>query len=137
MTNELKSYGDGAMIYEFVAGGPKNYGYRVQDSNGQHVSETVKVRGFAITHENKKTVNFDSLKDMVIAFCTENEVIVKTIVENRILRNTNRSVVSKICSKDYRVVYSKRSVYPNYCTLPFGYLLVPFTVWCFFILYRK
>jgi len=41
---------------------------------------------------------------MVLALCMENKIIVKTIVENRILRITNYYVVYKMCSKDYRVV---------------------------------
>jgi len=121
MVNELKGYGDDAYIGEFVAGGPKNYGYRVNNGHGEIVAEVNKVRGIRLSVQNKATVNFDSLKELVFQFCNQGNVFVKKILEKRILRDSEHNVCSEFRSKDYRVVYTKRSLFPSYYTFPFGY----------------
>jgi len=121
MVNELKGYGEDAYIGEFVAGGPKNYGYRVNNGQGEIVAEVIKVRGIRLSVQNKETVNFDSLKDLVFQFCNEGNVFVKKILEKRILCDGEHNVYSEFRSKDYRIVYTKRSLFPAFYTLPFGY----------------
>jgi hypothetical protein len=121
MTNELTGYGSDAYIHEFVAGGPKNYGYRVQDVDGNIVAEVNKVRGIRLSFKNKQSVNFEALKKMVFAFCLSNNTMIKTILEKRISRDHERNVFTQTFKKDYRVVYDKISIFPQFCTLPFGY----------------
>jgi len=62
MTDELRGYGEGAYIQEFVAGGPKNYGYRVYSKDGVFVEEICKIRGIRLNFKNKRSVNFDTVK---------------------------------------------------------------------------
>jgi len=122
MVNELKGYGEAAYIGEFTAGGPKNYGYRVNNGAGEMVEEEViKVRGIRLSVENKESVNFESLKDLVFQFCNQGNIFVKKILEKRILRDGEHTVYSEFRSKDYRVVYTKRSLIPAFYTFPFGY----------------
>jgi len=77
MTDELRGHGEGAYIQEFVAGGPKNYGFRVHNKNGDLVEETSKIRGIRLNFKNKKTVNFDVIKSCVFEFCMQDNVHVK------------------------------------------------------------
>src|SRR5437867_6425354 len=121
MTNELSSYGPGAYIDEFVAGGPKNYSFRVKNEAGELLAEINKVRGINLNFKNKQSVNFEVLKKMVFAFCLQDNIMIKTILEKRILRDHERNVFTKTVKKDYRIVYTKRSIFPQFCTLPFGF----------------
>lgn len=123
MTDELSSYGAGAYICEFAAGGPKNYGYRITTTNeNEIIGEVNKVRGIRLSYQNKKTVSFDCLKRMIFAFCLQDRnPIVKSIIENRILRDHERNVFTMTCTKLYRIVYDKRAIFPNFCTLPYGF----------------
>lgn len=45
MTDELKGYGAGAYIDEFIGAGPKNYAYRVNTDRKITAGECLKVRG--------------------------------------------------------------------------------------------
>jgi len=51
-TDEL----DGAKIKSFVSGGPKNYGYKLD--NGQ---AKVKIKGFSLNYENSQVLNLNSM----------------------------------------------------------------------------
>jgi len=79
---------------EFVAGGPKNYGYRVQNPRGKILAEVNKVRDIRLSFENKRTVNFDSLRFLVFQFCHQGNVRVKQILEQLILRDGEHNVYS-------------------------------------------
>lgn len=65
LTDELEDYGDGAYIKEFVCGGPKNYGFRVQRSNGRTETK-VKIRGFTLNYHASSKLNFNTLKKKVL-----------------------------------------------------------------------
>jgi len=121
MTDELRGHGEGAYIQEFVAGGPKNYGFRVHNKNGELVEETSKNRGIRLNFKNKKTVNFDVIKSCVFEFCMQDNVHMKKLFESRISRNRNRYLLTETVCKSYRVVYTKRALFPIFVTLPFGY----------------
>jgi hypothetical protein len=58
--DELK---DNDFIVEFVSGGPKNYAYRT--AKGHYC---IKVKGFSLTHENRKTFTFEAMKRVVESF---------------------------------------------------------------------
>jgi hypothetical protein len=57
-TNEIK--GDN-FIEEFVSAGPKNYGYKL--INGQ---TSCKIKGFSVNFIASKSLNFQSLRDLVL-----------------------------------------------------------------------
>lgn len=58
MTNELEEYGPNAYISEFVAGGPKNYAYKVIINQENREEKTVcKVKGIRLNYVNSQIVN--------------------------------------------------------------------------------
>ena len=58
LTNELKQ---GEHIVEFVSGGQKNNAYKTNRGN-----EMCKVRGFTLHVTNSQSINFESVKRMVL-----------------------------------------------------------------------
>jgi len=122
MTCELsKPYGPGSYIVEFTAGGPKNYGYIVKSTNDGQEHTSLKVRGFSLNYGVAKDINYGALRRMVKAFVLSGGKEIVTVKEQRIRREKNRQVVTKTVKKDYRVVYDKRKLLPDFTTLPFGY----------------
>ncbi len=45
-----------------------------------------------------------------------------TIVQPRIRKNRQREVTTRLEAKNYRVVYTKRRLLPDYTTLPYGHI---------------
>lgn len=121
MTDELKDYGAGAFIEEFVSGGPKNYAYRVWSPRDSKYSYCIKVRGFSLNYSTSEIVNFAKLKSMVFQFVKNNSTVQTPVHFSRIERTKTRDVVTKLCTKNYRVVYDKRIVCNDFCTYPYGW----------------
>jgi hypothetical protein len=72
-TDELREYGPGAYISEFVSGGPKNYAFEVTVPTTHSKSYVVKAKGFTLNQRNLQVVNFNSMKQMVLQ--SENQLI--------------------------------------------------------------
>uniref|UniRef100_A0A914NWF0 Uncharacterized protein n=1 Tax=Meloidogyne incognita TaxID=6306 RepID=A0A914NWF0_MELIC len=54
-------------ILEFVAGGPKNYGYRHVDANtGMDERAELKIRSFPLSYATHQLLNFESMKELVL-----------------------------------------------------------------------
>jgi hypothetical protein len=53
-------------IIEFVSGGPKNYAYKIARPNKDGNTTICQVRGITLNYKNSLTINFDTIKDMVI-----------------------------------------------------------------------
>ena len=68
-------------IIEFVTSGPKNYAYKIARPDKDGNTTICKVRGITLNYKNSLTINFDTIKDMVI----NNRYDVKT------MRSTTRS----------------------------------------------
>ena len=117
LTNELECYGKDAYIQEFVSGGPKNYAYKVFNTNHELIDICCKVRGISLNAQNVSFVNFNTLKYMVTED-RENKIILN---ENRIARTKTHQIVTRPESKTWRVVYDKRQCQPNFFTLPWGH----------------
>jgi hypothetical protein len=103
-------------IVHFVSGGPKNYGYIVD--NG---FEVMKVKGITLNHRASNKVNFWTLKRMLTDKNAPDYVLVTE--PNKICRDpTNMQIYTCSQTKKYRVVYTKRQVMPDGIrTLPFGF----------------
>ena len=115
MADELSKFGQGSFIEEFVSGGPKNYGFKV--NNGASDSPTVcKVRGLTINYRTLSLVNFEVLKEMV----TKDEPPTVVPFPKKIARPKLGMIVTQPQKKTFRVVYSKRRRVADYDTLPFG-----------------
>ena len=74
-------------IIEFVTGGQKNYVYKIARPDKDGNTTICKVRGITLNYKNSLTINFDSIKDMVI----NNRDDVKTVRDDyKITRDHNR-----------------------------------------------
>lgn len=122
MTDELKKdYGQGAYICCIVSGGPKNYAYKVYSPLNKKYFYCIKVRGFSLTSETSKKINFECLKNLVFEFVKNETVINVPVNFTRIERTADRDVVTKNVEKNYHVVYDKRVVNGDFSTVPYGY----------------
>ena len=68
LTNQIEEdFGPGSFIIEFVAGGPKNYAYKVAvGGNLENTKVCIKVKGICINTSCHELVTFENLKAMVM-----------------------------------------------------------------------
>ena len=96
------------------------YAYRMLTKDGEQKT-CIKVRGITLNSTTSKTLNFDTLKELVLEFLETGNRSDVHVVMNRIQRQSDRTIVTKCMRKRYRVVYDKRRVLADGSTLPFGY----------------
>ena len=116
---QLKDELDGDTIKTFVSAGPKNYAY--QTAQGETVC---KIRGFTLNTRNGKLLNFDTMKRLVTSTKEQQQEIVTVVDPHKIVRQ-NGTLYTKSQKKDYRLVYDKRIIGPNYVTYPYGWIGIP------------
>ena len=108
-------------IVEFISAGPKNYAY-----NTYHGKTECKVRGFTLDVRGQAVVNFNTMKDLILAEILEPEP------EPRILPLTNPHKIQRVAqgkhvqtitqTKNYKLVFDKRVLDSNtYKSYPCGY----------------
>jgi hypothetical protein len=74
-------------IIEFVTGGPKKYAYKIARPDKDGNTTICKVRGITLNYNNSLTINFGTIKDMVI----NNRDDVKTVKDDfKITRDHKR-----------------------------------------------
>jgi hypothetical protein len=113
-----KSCAGGHYMVEFVSCGPKNYAYRL--NSGQIIC---KVRGFCLNFQASKTINFDSMKQVLIAWKNKISPPELMTVKGMILRNKYEGIIyTKYISKHYGLVYNKRVVQHDFDTVPYGFV---------------
>ncbi len=113
-------------IIEFCAGGPKNYGYKLENLETGEVTVPLRVRGFTLSYEASKELSYDSLKQMVFEFkqfAPDNRKI--GIPATQVARTRDFRVTTTQCLKKYGVCYDKRLLQKDFSTLPFGYAALP------------
>ncbi|MCP4458015.1 MAG: hypothetical protein GY816_08330, partial [Cytophagales bacterium] len=115
LTNEI----EGKRIVEFVAAGPKQYGYKYM-MDGKLYS-TIKIRGLRMDSIAKKHISFNSMVKMVKNYAATRQKDSCSVVQRKIERMGDRSIVTKIVKKTYKVAYDKRVIINNCATMPFGY----------------
>ena len=108
-------------IVEFVAAGPKNYGYRTHLGK-----QECKVRGFTLNTRGSQVINFDSMKDLILAEIEEPEPkprVIPVVNPHKIKRlATTKTIQTVEETKKYRVVTDKRVLEPKtFMTYPYGY----------------
>ncbi|KAL6417053.1 hypothetical protein ACFW04_013026 [Cataglyphis niger] len=127
MTDELESYGSGSYIEAFVSGGPKFYAYIVRTPDGR-AHESCKVKGITLNYENSQLVNFNSIRDLLLAKETENEKNdekAETSINLRfraIRRTAFHELVTRDETKVCEPVLLKRRFISSRCSLPYGHI---------------
>ncbi|XP_071477968.1 uncharacterized protein [Diadema antillarum] len=112
LTDEL----DGHHITTFCSGGPKNYAYQLE--NGE---THCKVKGITLNYKNSQLINFDTMRAMVRTFGTDDERPITVTDDYQITKDAKRKrIETKAARKDYRVVYDKRVVQPDFSLFPTG-----------------
>ena len=106
----------GHWIEELVSCGPKNYSFRV--NTGEIVC---KVRGFSLNYKSSLILNFESIKEALVAW-KRNEKKELVTVKTELVRDKYKpKVFNRVISKHYGVVYDKRKVLPDFTSIPFGF----------------
>ena len=118
MTNELDN---GDHIVEFVSGGPKNYGHRTKDGK-----VCCKVRGFTLNVRGSQQLNYNVMKDNVIAEIQDPQDTRRLTDVNNPNFFTRHPATKRIKivprKKQYGLVFDKRVVDPNtFVSYPYGY----------------
>jgi len=121
MTNELKSYGEGSFIKEFISAGPKNYSLKIYSVLTDQFQYLTKIRGFTLDSVASTKLNFKSLKRNVLDYVKENYVHETNLIFNQIVRTNTRDVLTKLVQKRYRILYDKRVLCRDGSTLPYGW----------------
>lgn len=132
-TNELLQHGKNSYICEFVSLGPKNYGYKVKDTNSGKKVTIVKIKGFNLDSTTTKQLNFRLMVDSVKKHVSGLPTPAINIIKPDIRKTFDRKVITKNCQKRYRIVYNKRRLISKqvitklalelYSSVPFGYKL--------------
>ena len=105
-----------------MSGGPKNYAYKVIDSETVRATTVCKARGITLNYSAKQLVNFDITKDMALVKGVETKVTVHT--EKKIKRRRKGgtiAIVTKPEDKTYRIWFFKRRRLADNSSVPFGY----------------
>ena len=111
----------GVPIMEFVGGGPKSYGYQLQTGETE-----CKVRGFTLDEQGRALLNFESMKQHILAeiYDPDDERGTIPIPVNSSFEKDKTT--KKICLtnnvKRYGLVFDKRVIKSEDCSSrPYGY----------------
>ena len=104
-------------IIEFVTGGPKNYAYKIARPDKDGNTTICKVRGITLNYKNFLTMNFDTIKDMVI----NNRDDIKTVKDDFKITRDHKRLLTVHQDKDYRLVFDKRIIMQDNSTRPYGF----------------
>jgi len=75
ITSKLKP---SQFIEEYVSSGPKNYAYKIDDSETGKREMVCKVRGITLNYNASQLVNFEVIKDMILGKTKTEQVTVHT-----------------------------------------------------------
>ncbi|MCP3667601.1 MAG: hypothetical protein GY696_34765 [Gammaproteobacteria bacterium] len=92
-------------ITRFIAGGPKNYGYSVLDTNTGKMRHVHRAKG--IPAFTRDTCNFSMLDSIVEARRVTGEALTKTISYPEFRRSSAHDIYTTTGSKAYRITASK------------------------------
>ena len=102
----------GGSITEFTASGPKSYSYKTR--SGDTVTT---IRGFTLSFDNSKRLNFSSMKRVVTEGRAERIVTQK----HGIVSDAYSRLFSKTEKKVFSSCFDKRVVTSDLSTYPFGW----------------
>jgi len=121
LADELAVYGPGSYITTFVSSGPKSYAYKVFSPSSSKTHTVCKVKGIRLNYTAQKHVNFESMLRLVNSFVKYGVSPDFTLYFPQIDRLHDRTLVTRIACKRFRVVYDKRIVRRDFHTVPYGY----------------
>ncbi|KAK3910228.1 DNA polymerase [Frankliniella fusca] len=119
LTDQVEEdYGSGSFITEFVAGGPKNYAYKVAvGGDPTNIKVCIKVRGISINKSCDDLITFDNLKANVMG----NTERLTVPIPHQIARLPGWKIVIRSTRKIWQAVNTKRRRVCVEHTVPFGY----------------
>ena len=108
-------------ITEFVSAGPKNYAYITEQEK-----QVCKIRGFTLNCRGQQILNFNTMKDLVLAEILEPEDKPRNLTlcnPHKIQRHApTKSIKTIQQDKDYKLVFDKRILdFNTYQSYPYGY----------------
>ena len=95
MTGELKSYGDGAYITNFLSCSPKFYAFRALVPSSGKTVEYCKVKGISLNSANSLKINFDSVERLIPEYFDNEESAPIDLKYNAIRRTRSHRVVTR------------------------------------------
>ncbi|KAK3918067.1 putative DNA polymerase [Frankliniella fusca] len=119
LTDQIEEdYGPGSFITEFVAGGPKNYAFKVAvGGDVKQIKVCIKVRGISINASCDQLVTFEQLKAMVMGEQKKTTVPIPRMIA----RLPTWQIVTRSGTKKWQAVNSKRRRVDAERTVPHGY----------------
>ena len=111
LTNEVGEE-QGGSIVEFASSGPKSYAYKTRSGD-----TVTKIRGFTLSFDNAKQLNFSSMKRVV----TEGGGERIETEKHGIVRDAHSRLFSRTEKKVFRSCFDKRIVTAGLNTYPFGW----------------
>lgn len=120
LTDQIQDdYGPGSICIELVAGGCKNYAYKVAKGGDMNdIAVVIKVRGISLISSNEELLTFENLKSMV-----KNDAPSITVpLPSQIARLPGWRIVTRDSSKKWQVCLNKRRRVNKDETVPFGYM---------------
>ncbi|KAK3917557.1 WD repeat-containing protein 41 [Frankliniella fusca] len=119
LTDQIEEdYGPGSFITEFVAGGPKNYAFKVAvGGDVKQIKVCIKVGGVSINASCDQLVTFEQLKAMVMG----EQKKTTDPIPRMIARLPTWKIVTRSGTKKWQAVNSKRRLVDAERTVPHGY----------------
>ena len=105
-------------IVEFVALGPKTYGYRCKDGHS-----VVKAKGVSLNHATSRLVNFESMREIVLGLQQNTDIMIK-VPQTNFIWNLEKGMRTCKTLKDLKFTRSAQKGYLNvaeFRVYPFGY----------------
>ena len=75
------------------------------------------MKGITLNYSSALTINFETIKDMVINKRKDKE----TVRDNFQIIRDNMKLLTVHQDKDYRIVFDKRVIMEDFSTRPYGY----------------
>ena len=94
MTDELKAYGAGTFITDFLSGEPKFYAFRAFVPSTAETVECCKVKRISLNSTNSHKINFDSVKRLIVAYFETNTTPI-VLNCNAIRRTRTHEVITR------------------------------------------
>ena len=119
LTDEIKN--PNSYINKFVSCGPKAYSYVVYNPDDHTEDCLIKVKGVRLDPITKSLITFDSMKNILNQYIFNQNNISIEVPQKRFKSNFAHDILVEDMRKDYRFVFNKRKIMPDYSTRPFGY----------------